>query len=595
MSNKKKYTIEIDVDTDKAVQGVEEVTTAVQGTNTAAGGLSEGLDSLTGGAISGFSNMLGSVRSAVRGMGALKAAVAATGVGLLIVALGSLSSWMSNTESGARTLATASTVLDLIWKDITDTVNDFATAIFGVGEETFGFIDIIAGASAALASIFLPGGAQITAYFAVAEAVAEEMTNTMFALTEETKRYTVENANLNGVIERQQKIIDDGTKSYSERVEALTLQAEASKTLAENTANLAKLEETTLQNQIALTLDLAEKKELQQELAEVTATRIEAETSLAIIDLDNAQKRREIDDAEVARVQSNIDVIAQLRIDATRDDRERIEAEFALAQETILRELELQKATGTQKAEATFLIREQELIALEEYDNALQAQKDAKDEADTLKQEQKDAADLSAKEALLKEEMRIANEKIAIEQAVSDAKQSIELQNIQNAAGAVGVLASLFEKNKALQGAALIAESAAGIASIVINTQAANAAALAKFALLPGGVALAAGQIAANKVSAGIGIAANIASTAKALSQLGGGSTPTPPGLGGTGGGGGGLDGTLNIQGQDVSAPDFINNQDEGANQNAIRAYVVEQNVTNSQQANQLIQDQASL
>ena len=144
-------------------------------------------------------------------------------------------------------------------------------------------------------------------------------------------------------------------------------------------------------------------------------------------------------------------------------------------------------------------------------------------------QKEKDAKD---KEARDKE---IENAK-----AIAEAKKEIDKATLDNISNGISLAKELAGKNKTLQKGLMIAESAAGIAKIVINTQAANSAAALKYALLPGGQALAAAEITANKVSAGIGIAANLVATSKALSALGGGSAgggsqgaggsaPTPP------------------------------------------------------------------
>ena len=73
---------------------------------------------------------------------------------------------------------------------------------------------------------------------------------------------------------------------------------------------------------------------------------------------------------------------------------------------------------------------------------------------------------------------------------------------------------------------------------MIISNKVANAGALAKYSTIPGGAALAAIEIKLNNVSTGIGVAANVAATAKALQALGGGAAPAPPSVGGGGGGG---------------------------------------------------------
>ena len=145
-------------------------------------------------------------------------------------------------------------------------------------------------------------------------------------------------------------------------------------------------------------------------------------------------------------------------------------------------------------------------------------------------QKEKDAKDKEARD-----------KEIEDAKAIAQAKKEIQQATLDNISNGIGLAKELAGKNKILQKGLMIAESAAGIAKIVINTQAANSAAALKYALLPGGQALAAAEIAANKIGAGIGIAANLVATSKALSALGGGgsagggsqgtggSAPTPP------------------------------------------------------------------
>ena len=150
----------------------------------------------------------------------------------------------------------------------------------------------------------------------------------------------------------------------------------------------------------------------------------------------------------------------------------------------------------------------------------------------------------------------------------------------------------MFEKNKALQKAAVLAESAIGISKIIINTQAANSAARLKYALLPGGAALAAAEITLNKIGAGIGIAANVAATAKALGALGGGGASGGASVGGSTGGG-----------TQAPAPQFNVVGNSGVNQIAqtlgqqqpVQAYVVANNVTTAQSLDRNIVANASL
>jgi len=199
----------------------------------------------------------------------------------------------------------------------------------------------------------------------------------------------------------------------------------------------------------------------------------------------------------------------------------------------------------------------------------------------------------------VQEKRNMAEQEIADEQAVANAKREIQDSSFNNISNALSLVKGLFEKNKGVQKAVLIAESAMGIAKIVINTQAANAAAKLKYALLPGGQALSAAEILMNKVGAGIGIATNIAATAKGLSALGGGgSAPSSGGLGGSGGGGSiSTPATVapNVNVVGASRTNAIAETIAQQGQQPIKAYVVANDVTTQQGLNRSIVSSASI
>lgn len=175
----------------------------------------------------------------------------------------------------------------------------------------------------------------------------------------------------------------------------------------------------------------------------------------------------------------------------------------------------------------------------------------------------------------------IRDQDLADEQAVAEAKLGIINSYLDSVSGGIGILKSVFERNRGLQKALLIAESAAGIAKIIINTQAANAAAVLKYAPLPGGKALAAAEAVANKVSAGIGIAANIAATTKALAALGGGSANSNQSNPSATGGGEGAQAQFNIVG--TSGTNQLAATIGAQQQQPINAYVVGSDVSTQQ------------
>ena len=179
-------------------------------------------------------------------------------------------------------------------------------------------------------------------------------------------------------------------------------------------------------------------------------------------------------------------------------------------------------------------------------------------------------------------EKRRAAELAIIDASIYQHKEELRQNDIDMAIQAIGILRGVFDKDKNFQKAAIIAESALGVAKIIINTQAANAAALLTPQAIATSGAAAVPVIARNNISAGIGIAANIASTAKALQALGGGSAPSGSSSPAGGGGGGGANGTstpanFNIVGNAGANPLA------GLNQ-PIQAYVVSGQITSAQE-----------
>jgi hypothetical protein len=182
--------------------------------------------------------------------------------------------------------------------------------------------------------------------------------------------------------------------------------------------------------------------------------------------------------------------------------------------------------------------------------------------------------------------------------AVAQAKAAIQNEDIDRVNAGIGVIKSIFEKNKAVQKAALIAENAIGVAKVIISTAAANAAALATPQAIATSGAAAIPVIARNKISAGISIASIVASTAKGLSALGGGGT-----VSGTAPGGGGGTSTsqatpqVNLFGANNNANTFGANgqQSNQGGEMVVKAVVVESDVTSMQKKMNKVQESAVL
>jgi hypothetical protein len=256
--------------------------------------------------------------------------------------------------------------------------------------------------------------------------------------------------------------------------------------------------------------------------ADITALGRELNRELAAIEYSRGDEQRAIQKTNAEKAAA----------DAITNAEKAAAAAVKAAEDAIKRREEL-RAAAEAKAIADF--QEQQLVMGDL--NAIDAEN------------QKAREDKTTQDGLdrLAELKNFADQEVAIEKAKADQKKSI--QDGQDALLNAGVsfLSKIAGKNKLLQKAAIIAESALGIGRSVVATNASNVAATAAGAALAiptGGasVAAAAGLVSTNFATLGLGIAGNVAATAKALQALGGGSGPSAGGgtSGGNAAGGGG-------------------------------------------------------
>lgn len=163
------------------------------------------------------------------------------------------------------------------------------------------------------------------------------------------------------------------------------------------------------------------------------------------------------------------------------------------------------------------------------------------------------------------------------------AKKDIQNAEIDLLGNLGGILQQVAGKNKALQTAAVIAENAAGVGRIIVNTQVANAKAVAASPLTGGQP-----WVTINTISGALGVAASLLAAKKAISEIGGGGSVGSAPSSSSGG-------TAPLQPQAPQAqltqlnPASIN----ALGNQAIKAYVVETDVTTNQQRVKAIQQRA--
>jgi hypothetical protein len=309
---------------------------------------------------------------------------------------------------------------------------------------------------------------------------------------------------------------------------------------------------------------------------------------LSVNNIDNqankeaADKRKVANDKDIQSEKDKADALERIRQGEIDTEAERRAEELFQIQEQYRLLIEEatkygQDTTALKEAQRT---KEKELtdkFALEDAEKKL-----AEDELKKADEQKK-----------LEDEKKLSDEKIAIAQAEATAKAAIQEQVFSVAESGISLVKGLFEKNKSFQKAALISESAIGIAKMITANNAANIGALATPQAIATSGASAIPVIALNNIKTAIGVAATIAATAKGLASLGGGGAPSGGNVGGGGGGGGAT----------APAPQFNVVGNSGVNQIAqtlgaqqpVQAYVVASNVTTQQSLDRNIVANASL
>ena len=358
--------------------------------------------------------------------------------------------------------------------------------------------------------------------------------------------------------EQQRQIRDDANKSIKERQEAnlklgeiLEKQEEAllkQAAAVEAGARAEVAKNNSIDNRAAL---IAAEAASAQVLADIEGKRSEQKSNTNTLLLEEKGLITSVTNAEGERQKQQREFDAEQEVDPL-VKLEKQKTALELENEAILEDLEAKRllyAEGTQQrvdAEQDYLNKKQGI------DNQLVANTTATN-----------------------------NQIIENDKATAEAKASIQDASLKTISGGLNLLKQLGEDSKALQATALIGESAVGIAEMVINKSKAD---LVAQPLLSNPATAAAGATALllNKINLGIGIATNVAATAKGLAALGKGGAPA----GGDAGAGGAEAPAFNlVEGTESNAiQQSITGQD-----NAVKAFVVSGDVTTAQSADRRI------
>jgi hypothetical protein len=513
--------------------------------------------------LTGATGVLSTVTGgATTAMKLFRVALIATGIGAIIVLIGLL---IANFDKVTAVVTKLSRYVIKAY-DYFDNLGTVIKVLVGI---FFPFIGVVYGAIKALEYfnvIDTKNERDMSArHVANIKRIDKELAKREEAKKARKKAYDEETGN----IDRQIKLLEAQGKS-TEALEKLQLKRSLT-----NQRELIKEARLNLQILRATNIGGVNDQMIEETLTAIAQMKqgiLNTETDIKIARINNAKETKE-------KIQES-----DKEIDLTKD-------EAYIAEQKRLADLNkaeldsLKVIEDAKKANADMLLTEQELAIQKEneayqikLDNAIKFGQDTEaleiehlnnlNNINLTAQEKQYANDKEAKEKQIALDKETAEKKLEIEKLLNEQKATIQQQGLDVALQGIGVIKSVFEKSKGVQKAAVIAESAIGIAKMIISNKVANAGALASPAniLVPGS---AAPIIALNNISTGFGIAANVAATAKALSALGGGGAPSGSvGNDGGGGGGGGFNPSFNVVGNSGI------NQLAGIQQQPVKAYI---------------------
>lgn len=118
------------IDNQQALKANDEMVEGIDNTNEAVEGVTASLDKMTGGAITAFKGIVSGTKKGILAMKSLKVAIAATGIGLLVIAVGSLVGYFANTQEGADKINQAFKVVGATVDVLVDRVSMFGKGLF---------------------------------------------------------------------------------------------------------------------------------------------------------------------------------------------------------------------------------------------------------------------------------------------------------------------------------------------------------------------------------------------------------------------------------------------------------------------------------
>ena len=236
MAKKQEVVVEVSAKTNKLDDALKASEEAFDNLGESSKKALEGADRLTGGLASGLFKSVAGARSLIGSMGLLKVALISTGIGAIVVAVGTLAAYFTQTAEGAKLLEQGLNMLKSAFTVLLERAAQVGGAIVKFFEGDF------QGAAEDAKNAVKGIGEEIKKEVAI----VNELTQATQKLRSSTRELTVETAKQRAEIERLKKISEDTTLDIDKRIQAAKRAANIEQQLVKQRLSNAR-EELRLQ------------------------------------------------------------------------------------------------------------------------------------------------------------------------------------------------------------------------------------------------------------------------------------------------------------------------------------------------------------
>tara|TARA_R110000824_G_scaffold221947_3_gene409090 strand:- start:15 stop:1907 length:1893 start_codon:yes stop_codon:yes gene_type:complete len=616
---------------EKVSSDLNKIDSKTQGISGSVDMASGSLDRMTGGMVTMFKGVASGVKKAVLGMRTLKGAMMATGIGALVVVVGSLVAFFTKTQKGAEMLEVASASLGVIMGKLTDTLSylggimvsafqnpqEAIASLTGMLEDVWGWFSSIGSyikESFILNILVLQRSLKKAAIAAKeffggdASEMREELAEIESAIESTLEELEKAAEEVTGPLVKMYGAVVDGIKELvDETIKAVSAQ----NALTKASQRLRQAERDLIIDQAKKLAIIAEQEVISKDITKTFEERLaanklaqESEASIHAQRVANAKEKLRIHQEEMGLTESleedykrEADLIAaviNLNTQSARLKKKFVVEEGMLntqqaAADKLLDDAEIKRKDTLRKATQTAQQNEVDALNLKYLTLNEMAMGNA--ETEKLLKDKKEADLLAITEKYTSKELEVVNkaaqDKKAIEQATADAIKTARLGLVSSGFAALNAMAKTEEQSKKLAIAQILVNQAIAMSQAIAGaTTSATATGPGAFVATPLFIAQALGIVLGS-----------FASIKGVLNQAGaatdGLDTDMPDLSGGSGGGGGGN--TSGSGNQLALTPDMTGSFLGNSIVPPVQAYIIQNDIADAGALQTELQTQASL